>query len=94
MKISKDEVQHVAKLARLGIDESETELFSTQLSQILTYFDELNKMDTQGRSPSLSTPLHNGLREDTLEVSLSRERALMNAPEAADGHFQVPKIMD
>ncbi|MBQ26771.1 MAG: Asp-tRNA(Asn)/Glu-tRNA(Gln) amidotransferase GatCAB subunit C [Nitrospiraceae bacterium] len=94
MKISKDEVQHVAKLARLGIDESETELFSTQLSHILTYFDALAEMDTQGRSSSAAAPMHNVLREDMLEDSLPRERALMNAPEADEGHFQVPKMMD
>ncbi len=94
MEISKDEVQHVASLARLGIDESETELFSTQLSHILTYFDALKEMNTQVRSPSVPTPMHNVFREDRLEPSLPRERALMNAPEADDGHFQVPKIMD
>ncbi len=94
MEISKDEVQHVASLARLGIDESETELFSTQLSHILTYFDTLKEMNTQVRSPSVPTPMHNVLREDTLEPSLPRERALMNAPATDEGYFQVPKIMD
>ena len=94
MEISKDEVQHVASLARLGIDESETELFSTQLSHILTYFDALKEMNTQVRSPSAPTPMHDVLREDRLEPSLPRERALMNAPATDGGYFQVPKIMD
>ena len=90
MEISKDEVQHVASLARLGIDESEIELFSAQLSHILTYFDTLKDMPSALSSGSL----HHPLREDQVVPSLSRERALMNAPEADGGHFQVPKIMD
>ncbi|HIN32977.1 MAG TPA: Asp-tRNA(Asn)/Glu-tRNA(Gln) amidotransferase subunit GatC [Nitrospirales bacterium] len=94
MEISKDEVQHVASLARLGIDESEIELFSAQLSHILTYFDTLKDMDTQAQSALSSGSLHHPLREDQVVPSLSRERALMNAPEADGGHFQAPKIMD
>lgn len=94
MEISKDEVKHVASLARLGISESETELFSTQLSHILTYFDALKEMNTQVRSSSAPTPMHHEFREDRLEPSLPRERALMNAPATDGGYFQVPKIMD
>ena len=94
MEISKDEVRHVASLARLGIDESESELFSAQLSHILTYFDTLKEMNTQVRSGSTTTPMHNVFREDTREPSLPRERALMNAPATDGSYFHVPKIMD
>jgi len=94
MEISKDDVRRVASLARLGIDESETELFSTQLSRILTYFDTLKEMNSQAQSMLNSESIHNLLRKDQIVPSLSRERALMNAPEADAGHFQVPKIMD
>ena len=94
MEISKDEVQHVASLARLGIDESETDLLSTQLSHILTYFDALKDLDTQAQPTLSSESMHDPLREDRCVPSLSRDRALMNAPEAEAGHFQVPKIMD
>ncbi len=94
MEISKDEVQHVAGLARLGIDESEIKLFSAQLSHMLTYFDVLKDMDAPAPPALGSESMHGPLREDRCVPSLSRDRALMNAPEADAGHFQVPKIMD
>lgn len=94
MEISKDEVRRVAGLARLGIDDSETELFSAQLSRILTYFDTLKDLDGQPQPLLNDGSMHGPLREDRVVPSLSRERALMNAPEADAGHFQVPKIMD
>ena len=94
MEISKDEVQHVARLARLGIDESETALFSAQLSHILTYFDALKEVSAPVQSSSTTCSIHHAFREDTRQVSLPRERALMNAPDADGGYFQVPKIMD
>ena len=94
MKLSKEEVEHVAMLARLGIDETEKEVFRQQLSQILTSFDSLKTLDAHPHASLSSASIHDPLREDTVVPSLSMERALMNAPKAEAGHFAVPKIMD
>jgi aspartyl-tRNA(Asn)/glutamyl-tRNA(Gln) amidotransferase subunit C len=95
MQISKQEVEHVAKLARLDITESEKETFSKQLSSILTYIEELKSWDTTGVEPT-ATVLEqtNVLREDRARPSLPVEQAVMNAPDSAGGYFCVPKILE
>lgn len=93
--ISKQEVEHVAKLARLEITEAEKEDFSKQLSAILTYVEQLRALDTEGVEPT-ATVLEqvNVFREDKARPSLPVEKALANAPEQAGGYFCVPRILD
>ncbi|MBI4401113.1 MAG: Asp-tRNA(Asn)/Glu-tRNA(Gln) amidotransferase subunit GatC [Nitrospirae bacterium] len=95
MKISKEEVEHVAKLARLEITEAEKEVFSKQLSDILTFMDKLKTLNTEGVEPT-ATVLEqtNVFREDKSRASLPVEKALANAPESEAGHFRVPKILE
>ena len=94
MKLSKEEVEHVAKLARLSVDEKEVELFQKQLSDVLTYIGQLNELDTSEVEPtSHGLDLTNVLREDEVKPCLSREEALAGAPEPVDGFFLVPKII-
>jgi aspartyl-tRNA(Asn)/glutamyl-tRNA(Gln) amidotransferase subunit C len=95
MQISKQEVEHVAKLARLDITESEKETFSKQLSSILTYIEELKSWDTTGVEPT-ATVLEqtNVLREDRARQSLVVEQVVMNAPDSDGGYFRVPKILE
>ena len=95
MKISKEEVEHVAKLARLEITETEKEAFSQQLSGILTYMEQLKSVDTSGVEPT-ATVLEqtNVFREDQVRPSLPVGKALMNAPESEEGYFVVPKIIE
>jgi aspartyl-tRNA(Asn)/glutamyl-tRNA(Gln) amidotransferase subunit C len=95
MQISKQEVEHVAKLARLDITESEKETFSKQLSSILTYIEELKSWDTTGVEPT-ATVLEqtNVLREDRARPSLVVEQVVMNAPDSDGGYFRVPKILE
>lgn len=95
MKISRDEVKHVANLARLRFDEEELEKFTDQLNAILTYIDKLNELDTSEVEPTYHVlDLVNVFREDQVQPSLPREAALANAPERADGFFQVPRIIE
>jgi aspartyl-tRNA(Asn)/glutamyl-tRNA(Gln) amidotransferase subunit C len=95
MKISRDEVKHVANLARLRFDEGELEKFTDQLNAILTYIDKLNELDTSEVEPTYHVlDLVNVFREDQVQPSLPREAALANAPERADGFFQVPRIIE
>lgn len=94
MKITKEEVLHVAKLARLEMDDTAVEKFSEQIGTILSYMDTLNRVDTQGVNPtSHAISLNNAFREDEETGSLDRDAALANAPEREDGCFVVPRIV-
>ncbi|WP_447973211.1 Asp-tRNA(Asn)/Glu-tRNA(Gln) amidotransferase subunit GatC [Nitrospira sp. Kam-Ns4a] len=95
MEISQDEVERVAKLARLEITEAEKETFSRQLSSILTYVETLKAIDTEGVEPTATVLGQvNVFREDEARPGLPAEQALANAPEAGDGFFVVPKILE
>ena len=93
--LTRDEVQKVAKLARLKLSDAEFELFTTQLGQVLEYVDMLNEVDTENAEPMAhAAELRNVFREDELQDSLPREDALANAPKS-DGHFfLVPQILE
>ena len=95
MKIEKKEVEYVAHLARLEFDVGETERFTSQMNDILLYMDKLNAVDTTGVAPlSSSIALNNAFREDVVGDSLSHDLALANAPEARDGCFLVPRVVE
>ncbi len=95
MKIQKKEVEHVAKLARLELKEPEKEQLSEQLSNILTYIEKLNELDTSKAEPTTHVvPLRNVFREDEVKPSLDPKSALANAPEKIDGFYRVPKIIE
>jgi len=95
MQISKEQVRHVAKLARLEITEAEQEAFSRLLSSILTHIEQLKSWDTTGIEPT-STVLDqtNVFREDQTKLSLPVEQALANAPDSEGGYFRVPRILE
>ncbi len=94
MKISKNEVLHVAALARLKLNDETVEKFSGQLADILDYIDTLGQVDTSGIAPtSHAIYLTNALRDDEAAMHLDREDALANAPEKAEGSFIVPRII-
>ena len=94
MKITREEVIHVAKLARLEMDEKDIDTFSTQIGTILEYFETLNQVDTTDIKPtSHAIFLTNAFREDEHKEHLDRESALANAPEQEDGYFLVPKVI-
>lgn len=95
MKISKQEVEHVARLARLELSEKEKDQLTDQLSNILTYVEKLNELDTRGVEPTAHVlDISNVMRDDVPGVSLPQDMALANAPEKAAGHFKVPKIIE
>ena len=94
MKLTQQEVEYVANLARIQVNESETEQLSHQLSSILTYMEELNQVDTEGVTPMASVVSQaNVLRDDEVRESVPQDKAVANAPAAKDGMFQVPKII-
>ncbi|HEV8243028.1 MAG TPA: Asp-tRNA(Asn)/Glu-tRNA(Gln) amidotransferase subunit GatC [Nitrospirales bacterium] len=95
MEITKEQVEHVARLARLEVSEDEKAMFARQLSGILTYMDQLKELDTKGVEPTATVlPTDNVFRDDNVRPSLTQERALANAPDQADGFFRVPKILE
>jgi len=95
MNISKDQVEGVAKLARLSMTPAELQQCSEQLSGILTYVEKLNELDTKNTEPTSHVlPLSNVFREDHLAPSLSADAVLGNAPEKDGRFFRVPKIIE
>jgi len=94
MKITKEEVIHVAQLARLDMDEESIDAFAGQIGKILDYVDTLNRADTDGVEPtSHAISLTNAFREDVETPSLDPDDALANAPEKEDGSFVVPRVI-
>jgi aspartyl-tRNA(Asn)/glutamyl-tRNA(Gln) amidotransferase subunit C len=95
MKISIEQVEHVAKLARLRLSEEEKREMSEKLSQILTYMDQLNELSTDNISPTSHViEVKNVFREDKVESSLLEDEALQNAPDRVDGYFRVPRVIE
>ena len=94
MKITKKDVEYVAELARLDLDDAAVEKFAGQIGEILAYVDLLNQVDTTDVvATSHAISLTNAFREDEEKGHIDRERALANAPQAEAGAFVVPKII-
>ncbi len=94
-KITMQEVEHVAELARLEFSEEEKKELVEQLGQILDYIDQLNELDTENVEPtSHVVPMKNVVRPDVEGTALTRDEALANAPSNVDGLFEVPKIIE
>jgi len=95
LKISPQEVDYVAHLARLEITEGEKEKFTSQLNDILLYIDKLNELETQGVEPmSHAIAVTNAFREDRILDSIGTENSLANAPDRRGEFFRVPKVID
>lgn len=95
MQITHKDVEQVALLSRLDINETEVQKYTNQLNDILEYMKVLNKADTTNVQPTVHVlPKKNVLRPDVVRPSLERELALANAPEQEDGYFKVPKIIE
>jgi aspartyl-tRNA(Asn)/glutamyl-tRNA(Gln) amidotransferase subunit C len=89
--IDRDQVLHVARLARLRLSEEEVETMVGELSGILEHVDRIGKLDLEGVEPTTHVvALENVLRADEPRPSLGRDTALANAPEPQDGAFRVP----
>jgi aspartyl-tRNA(Asn)/glutamyl-tRNA(Gln) amidotransferase subunit C len=94
MKLSPQEVEHVAVLARLHLSPEEVETFTQQINGILLYMEKLSELDTAGVQP-LTHALHlsNAFREDQVTPSLPLEDTLALAPEQGCSAFVVPKVL-
>lgn len=88
MRLTSDQVKHVAKLANLPLTSEEEEKYSEQLSKILDYIDQLNQIETSDVEPTFNVSGQNTvIREDQAETGLSQEEVLSNAPKKRQGFF-------
>jgi len=95
MKVNAKDVEHVAKLARLGLMEDEKKRFTQQLSRILDYAETINKLDTKNVSPtSHAIPMKNIFREDKVVPCENLKDIVANAPKEDNNMFSVPRIME
>ncbi len=95
VKLTRQEVLHIAELARLGLTDAEVERYQEQLSDILTYAERLQTVDLSAISPSTRVQsLESVMREDTPGDSYPRDVMLANAPHTAEGYFQVPPVLE
>jgi aspartyl-tRNA(Asn)/glutamyl-tRNA(Gln) amidotransferase subunit C len=96
MAVSKEQVEHIAKLAKLKFTEAEKEKLQGELNKILEYIDQLNELDLENVEPleNINEELENVLREDIPVKCLTKEEALKNAPAKTENFFKVPKVLD
>lgn len=95
MKLSREEVLHIARLARLGLTESELERFREQLSNILENFQVLQQVDTTDVPPTTHPiPLQNVVRDDEVAPSLPPDQVLANAPQREEEFFRVKAVLE
>jgi aspartyl-tRNA(Asn)/glutamyl-tRNA(Gln) amidotransferase subunit C len=98
MPITESDVEKVAQLAHMEITPDELKLFAPQMADIVSYVEQLNEVDTSNVEPALGGPTREGermdsSREDLVTPSLGQKTALAEAPDAAAGHFRVPKVL-
>jgi aspartyl-tRNA(Asn)/glutamyl-tRNA(Gln) amidotransferase subunit C len=98
MPITESDIEKIALLAHLDITEDERKTFAPQISEIVAYVDQLNAIDTSAVEPALGGLTAEGeqtesSRPDEVQPSLGQKLALDQAPDAASGHFRVPKVL-
>ena len=98
MPITESDIEKIALLAHLDITEDERKTFAPQISEIVTYVEQLNAIDTSAVEPALGGLTAEGeqaesSRPDEVQPSLGQKLALDQAPDAASGHFRVPKVL-
>jgi len=95
MKLSREEIRHLATLVRLGISDDEADRFGEQLSDILEAFEVLQQVDTTDVPPTAhSIALESVMREDVSAPSLPEEEVLANAPNREDDYFRVRAVLE
>ncbi len=98
MQIKESDIEKISDLAHLEITPAELAIFTPQMADIVNYVEQLNALDTSNLEPSLGglTPegeATDSARDDALLPSLGQKLALAEAPDAASGHFRVPKVL-
>ena len=95
MKLSREEVLHIARLARLGLADAEIDRFSGQLSNLLEHFEALQQVDTEGVPPTAqSVDLRSVMRDDIVRPSFPVEEIMANAPRQETDSFRVRAVLE
>jgi len=95
MRLSQAEVEHIALLSRLQLTEEERERMTTQLNDIMRFFEQLGELDTTDVEPTSHViPMSNVLRADEERRSLPADDVLENAPQRAGDTFRVPRVVE
>ena len=95
MKLKKEEIKSIARLARLKLSDKEEDFFAYQLAVILDYIAQLGEVDTSEKEPTSHViSLKNVFREDKAKPSLSQDAVLKNAPAIEEGLFKVPRVIE
>jgi aspartyl-tRNA(Asn)/glutamyl-tRNA(Gln) amidotransferase subunit C len=93
--MNREEVKYIARLARLGISEEETEIFRSQLSDILENMDILQEVDTTDIAPTAHViEMENVIRDDQVAPSLPQDEILANAPRQENGFFRIRAVLE
>ena len=98
MPLEEKDIAKVAQLAHLELDDEELKVFGSQMAEIITYVEQLNQLDTANVLPALGGLTPEGertdsSRDDEIVPSLGQKTALAEAPDPAEGHFRVPKVL-
>lgn len=95
MKITRNEVEHVARLARLALADSELDALTGEMDAILGYVEQLNALDTDEIVPTAhAVPVENAFRADQVRAGFTPEQALSNAPDAEQSAFRVRRVIE
>lgn len=95
MKITREQVEHVANLARLNLTEEEKEQMTSDMEAIIEFANRINELNIEDINPTAHViPINNVFREDVINPSFPREELLSNAPNQQNGCFSVPRIVE
>ncbi len=95
MSLTREQVEYIAELAKLELTDDEIARYTDQLSAVLDYASELQQIPTETIAPTASVlPISTVLRDDVVQPSLPRDRAVANAPDAIEGQFRVDAVLD
>ena len=92
-RISRTQVEHLARLARIDISEDEKEHFTKQLNQVLEFFRKIDEVESESIESELLVELSNVLREDKVKSSLTQEEVLSNASASENGYIKAPRTL-
>ena len=93
MKISREEIIHIAKLANLNLTDAEIDKYTNDMEDILNFANTVNNVDTNGVDETIGTDSYNVFRKDEIVQSFDRETLLQNAPSQDEGMFRIPKVI-
>lgn len=94
MKISREEIIHIAKLANLNLTDAEIDKYTNDMEDILNFANTVNNVNTDGVDETIGTDTYNVFRKDEVKECTDRETLLQNAPSQDEGMFRIPKVIN